>query len=83
MLLGLPQLQVEAAQRTAAVAGDEAGGVLAGGAVAHLLHQRQAHQRLHAGQVDAALFAAVFVVEGVFQVEAGGVRGDRGHGKAG
>ena len=54
--LGLPQRLVEAAQRRAAIAGDEAGGVEAGGEVALALHHRQAHQRLRAGQVDAAAF---------------------------
>ena len=83
MLFGFPQFQIEAAQRRAAVAGDEAGAVDPGGAVAHLLHQRQAHQRLHAGQVNATLLAAVFVVEGIVPVDAGRERGGRRHGRAG
>ena len=49
VLLRAPQLQVEAAERRTAIAADETGGVQARGLVAQLLHQRQAHQRLHAG----------------------------------
>ncbi len=83
VLLRLPQLEVEAAQRRAAVAGDEAGGVRAGRAVAHLLHQRQAHQRLHAGQVDAAFSARVLVLERVLAIdrrrESGGGNGHGGY----
>src|SRR3546814_5535905 len=63
VLLCPPQLQVEAAQRRAAVAGDEAAGVKPGRLVAQALHQRQPHQRLHAGQVDAAAGAGELVVE--------------------
>ena len=62
--LGLPQRLVEAAQRRAAIAGDVAGGVEAGGEVALALHHRQAHQRLRAGQVDPSAFQHVFVVQG-------------------
>ena len=49
------ELLVEAAERRAAVAGDIAGGVVAGGQVALALQHRQAHQRLDAGQEDPAL----------------------------
>ena len=82
VLLRPPQLQVETAQRRAAVAGDETGGVQPGGAVAHLLHQRQPHQRLHAGQVDPAGLARVLVLERVVAVLDGGraVGGGDGHG---
>ncbi len=50
VLLRLPELEIEAAERGAAVARDEAGRVQAGGAVAHLLHQREADERLDAGE---------------------------------
>ena len=62
--LGLPQRLVEAAQRRAAIAGNVAAGVEAGGEVALALHHRQAHQGLRAGQVDASAFQQVFVVQG-------------------
>src|SRR5471032_3326957 len=58
-----PQTSVEAAQRRAAVAGDEAGGVQTGGDVALALHHRQAHEGLDAGQEDVAAGGGVFVVE--------------------
>ena len=81
MFLGLPQLQVEAAQGRAAVAGNKAGGVQAGGTVAHLLHQRQSHQGLHARQIDPTLFAGVLVFEAVIAVEHGrGIGVGHGHG---
>ena len=57
------QRLVEAAERRAAIAGDEAGGVQPGRLVALPLHHRQPHQRLGAGQIDAAGFKGVFVVE--------------------
>ena len=69
VLLGPPQLQVEAAQRRAAIAGDEAGGVQPGAFVAQLLHQRQPHQRLHPAQVDAPLGAAVLVLQRVVGID--------------
>src|SRR5690606_39530916 len=78
VLARTPQLQVEAAQRAAAVAADEAAGVQAGSRIAQLLHQRQAYQRLHAAQVDAAVAARVAVFErvvGIEAVEAGAVGG--------
>src|SRR5690606_32072482 len=62
-LLRRPELLVDAAQRRAAVAGDEAGGVEAGGLVAPALHHRQPRQRLGAGQIDAAFLALVPVVQ--------------------
>ena len=62
--LGLPQRLVEAAERRAAIAGDVAGGVEAGGQVPLALHHGQPHQRLRAGQVDPPAFEHVFVVQG-------------------
>src|SRR5690606_24213667 len=81
IFLRAPQLQVEAAQRRAAVAGDEATGVQPRGLVAQALHQRQPHQRLHAGQVDAPFRAAVLVFEGVVAV--GDAAGQAGAGRGG
>ena len=57
------QLLVVAAERRAAVAGNEACGVEAGGAVAPDLRHRQADQRLDAGQEDVAGPLGVFLVE--------------------
>ena len=61
--LGALELLVEAAERRAAIAGDVARGVEPGAAVALVLHQAEAHQRLVAGDEDAALGQVVFVVE--------------------
>ena len=47
--LGALELLVEAAERRAAIAGDVAGGVQPGAAVALVLHQRQADDRLRPG----------------------------------
>ncbi|MDQ1091320.1 hypothetical protein QE400_000733 [Xanthomonas sacchari] len=74
VLARAPQFQVEPAQRAAAVAADEAAGVQPGGAVAQLLHQRQPHQRLHAGQVDAAVGTGVLVFQRVAGIHAVGSR---------
>src|SRR5262249_30427718 len=60
---GAHELQVEPAERRAAVAGDIARGVEASAAVELLLHQAQADQRLIAGREDPALAHVVFVVE--------------------
>ena len=60
---GAPQLAVVGGQRRAAIAGDEAGRVQPRREVAAPLRQRQAHQRLDAGEVDAALVERVFVVQ--------------------
>ena len=57
------ELLVEAAERRAAIAGDIARGVHAGGAVARFLHQTGADQRLITGHQDAVLRQIVFVVE--------------------
>ena len=78
-----PQLQVEAAQRTATVATDETGGVQAGGLVAQLLHQRQPDQRLHPAQVDAAVGPGVLVVQRVAVIQRTGLVGGRGRGEFG
>ena len=58
-----PQRKVERAQRRAAIAGDEAGGVQPGQHVALALQHQQAHQRLHAGHVNAAGLELIFVIE--------------------
>ncbi|MGF6480660.1 hypothetical protein QFZ91_002823 [Paraburkholderia sp. JPY419] len=50
----LPQLLIDHAERRAAIAADEAGGVQAAGFVERALHQREAHERLGAGQKDPA-----------------------------
>ena len=63
VLLRAPQRLVEAAQRRAAVAGDEAGGVQARAQVALALQQQQPDQRLRAGEEDAAALERVLVVE--------------------
>ena len=69
------ELLVEPAERRAAIAGDVAGGVQPGAAVALLLHQAQAHQRLEAGDEDAAFAQVVLVVEcDVSQRHRGGLR---------
>ena len=59
----LPELQVEPAERRAAIAGDEAGGVEPGAAVALALHQQHADDGLRAGQENALLPEVEFVVE--------------------
>ena len=51
----LVELQVEAAERRAAIAGNESAGVQAGAAVARLLRQQQAHNRLRAAEQHARL----------------------------
>ena len=81
-LLRLPQREIERAERRAAVPGDEAGGVEARERVALPLQHQQAHERLHAGQVDATGVELILVVErDVAQRERGGGerRGGRGH----
>ena len=60
---GAHELLVEGAERRTAIAGDVAGGIEAGAAVALLLHQAEAHQRLEAGDEDAVVSEVVFVVE--------------------
>ena len=63
VLLRLGQRLVVAAQGRAPVAGNEAGGVLAGGEVALALQHRQAHQRLRAGHEGRAAVVGVLVFE--------------------
>ena len=62
-LLRLPQRLVEAAERRAAVARDEAAGVEAGERVALALQDQEADERLDAGEEDAAGVELVLVVE--------------------
>ena len=62
-LLGADEVLVEAADRGAAVAGDEARRVEAGEPVALPLHQQQADDGLGAGDEDAILREIVLVVE--------------------
>ena len=64
-LLGAPKLHVDAAERRAAIARDEAGGVEPGGAVAPGLFERDAHQRLRAGQEHPAAPFEVAVFEAI------------------
>ena len=78
MRLGFPQGLVQTAQRRAAIARDKARGVEAGGFVAPALDQRQEHQRLDAGKIDAAGMARVFVFEGNLAQGFGGERELRG-----
>ena len=74
VLARLPEREVVGAERRAAVAGDEAGGVQARREVALALEQRQPHQRLHARQVDAPALPRVAVLELVGGVEGGGAQ---------
>jgi hypothetical protein len=60
---GAPQRKIDAAERRAAVAGDEARGVQAGARIAPALLEEQAHQRLRAREVDDALIEEILVVE--------------------
>ncbi len=61
--LGALKLAIEAAERRAAVAGDESRRVEAVAAVQLLLHQAEPDQRLEAGHKDPALAEVVFIVE--------------------
>ena len=63
--LRAPQRVVVHTERGAAIAGDETAGIQAGGEIALALHHRQAHQRLDAGHVNAALVEPVAILEGV------------------
>ena len=58
-----PQLLVHHAERRAAVAADEAGGIQAGGLVHVALHERDADERLGACHEDAPRLASVAVDE--------------------
>ncbi len=57
------QLLVEAAERRALVAGDEGAGVQAAAAIGAVLVEQQAHERLDAGEQDAALVELVAILE--------------------
>ena len=61
MLGCLPQRLVESAQRRAAIAGDETGGIEPCRQITPALDQSQAHQRLDAGQINAPLIGSVLV----------------------
>ena len=61
-----PKRQVEAAQGRASIAGNKTRGIEPRELVALALQHQQPHQCLHTGQVDAAGFELVFVVEGDF-----------------
>ena len=63
MPLRRPQFAVIGAERRAAIARHESRGLQSRRAVGAPLHHRQPHQRLHTGQIDAALVGDVFVVE--------------------
>ena len=63
--LGRPKRVVVHAERRAAIAGDEAAGIEACGQIALALHHGQAHQRLDASEIDAALVEPVAVFQGV------------------
>src|SRR5437763_11403873 len=63
MALRADELLVEAAERRAAIAGDVAGGVEAGAAVARLLHEAEADQRLETGDEDPAVAEIELVLE--------------------
>ncbi len=55
------RLEIDAAERRAAIAGDEAGGVEPAGPVAPRLIERDADDGLRARQEDAALLAVVAI----------------------
>src|SRR5439155_2313271 len=59
-----PQRLVERAERRAAIAGDETAGVESGQHVALALQDQQADESLCAGEIDAAGFERVLIVEG-------------------
>ena len=59
----IDKLRVEATQRRAAIAGDKAARVEARRRVPRLLHQQQPHNRLRAGDENAALRKIVFVIK--------------------
>src|SRR5690606_12273395 len=60
---GRPQRLVEATKGRAAVAGDEPGGVQAGGQIPRALHEGKSDQGLNAAEVDAAARGGVPVVQ--------------------
>jgi hypothetical protein len=62
-LAGAPHLQVDGAERRAAIAGNEAARVQSGGAIAARLVENDAHQCLRAGQEDTTAFQRVAVAQ--------------------
>ena len=68
----LEELQVEAAERRAAIAGNETAGVQPGAAVARLLRQQQTRDRLRAGEQHARLTEVETVGERRFSQRLGG-----------
>ena len=71
------ELQVEPAERRAAVAADVAGGVVPGREVPAALVEHEPHQRLDTGEEDASVLAGVLVVE----VDGGELYGRLTHGR--
>ena len=67
-----PQLLVVGAERRAAIAADEAGGVEPARSVERALHQRQPHQRLRAGEEDRPRSCGEAVLEPVVDAQRGG-----------
>ena len=61
--LRAPEFEVDHAERRAAVAADEAGRIEAGSRIHGALHERNADERLRAGQQDASRLAAIAVDE--------------------
>ena len=70
--LRLPHLLIDHAERGAAVAADEAGGVQAALRVERLLHRHQADQRLRAGEEDRARRGPQVVGQAVVGAQGGG-----------
>ena len=75
---GAPEFQIDAAERRAAIAGDESGRVDAVGAIAVALVEQDAHQRLRARQQHTPAPARVSVHQGVI-VEVSACRQGLGH----
>ena len=69
-LLAAPQFLIQAAERGATIAGDQAGRVVPGRSVQPRLFQHQPHHRLHAGQQDRC----VEIDEAAFQGGGSAVR---------
>ena len=80
LLSGAQQLRVEAAQRRAAVAGDETRRVEAGGLVAPLLVQQKAGDGLRSGHEGAGLGQIILVVERHLEERPRGRAPREGHG---
>ena len=68
-----PQRLVEPAQRRAAIARDEAGGIEARDRVARALQHQQADERLRSGEKHATAFDGVLVVEAEPREIGGGI----------